>query len=209
MSAAGDICRVALVGPGRFILEALAIALAASPGMEACYREDPSVPDGEDPDVWVVSNGRGAPNLIARISQRPATAIVLLDMAGTTGDSSGWLPPAVAGTVTGDAGLAGLVSAIRAARTWVASSGDATPPRRQALAVRLSPRQIEVLRLLEEGASEENIARMLSLSRPTVRTHIQNAMAELGAHSRREAVVLAREGGGLSAIHPFVAERGR
>jgi len=56
----------------------------------------------------------------------------------------------------------------------------------------LTPRQIEVLHLLEHGRSTEQIADELHLSRETVRNHIRHLMRALGAHSRLEAVVLAR-----------------
>ena len=56
----------------------------------------------------------------------------------------------------------------------------------------LTPRQTEVLRLLEHGRSTHQIAEDLHLSRETVRNHIRHLMHALGAHSRLEAVVLAR-----------------
>jgi PAS domain S-box-containing protein len=56
----------------------------------------------------------------------------------------------------------------------------------------LTPRQIEVLHLLEQGRSTEQIADELHLSTETVRNHINRLMQALGAHSRLEAVVLAR-----------------
>jgi PAS domain S-box-containing protein len=56
----------------------------------------------------------------------------------------------------------------------------------------LTPRQIEVLHLLEEGRSTDQIANELHLSTETVRNHINRLMQALGAHSRLEAVVLAR-----------------
>jgi PAS domain S-box-containing protein len=56
----------------------------------------------------------------------------------------------------------------------------------------LTPRQVEVLHLLEHGRSTEQIAGELHLSRETVRNHIRHLMRALGAHSRLEAVVLAR-----------------
>jgi len=57
--------------------------------------------------------------------------------------------------------------------------------------VRLSPRQIEVLRLLGEGLSNKLIARALGISDCTVKQHIQCVMQELGAVSRLQAVIYA------------------
>jgi PAS domain S-box-containing protein len=56
----------------------------------------------------------------------------------------------------------------------------------------LTPRQAEVLRLLEHGRSTEQIAEELHLSIETVRNHIRAVLRALGAHSRLEAVALAR-----------------
>ena len=66
------------------------------------------------------------------------------------------------------------------------------PPRPVAAAsVRLTPRQNEVLQLLGQGASTEDIASMLHLSKETVRNHVRNILRELRAHSRLEAVARA------------------
>jgi PAS domain S-box-containing protein len=56
----------------------------------------------------------------------------------------------------------------------------------------LTPRQAEVLRLLERGRSTTQIAEELHLSRETVRNHVKNLLHALGASSRLEAVAVAR-----------------
>jgi len=55
----------------------------------------------------------------------------------------------------------------------------------------LSPRESQILMLLAEGVSGEDIAEQLFLSPATVRTHVQNAMGKLGAHTRGEAIATA------------------
>jgi PAS domain S-box-containing protein len=57
----------------------------------------------------------------------------------------------------------------------------------------LTPRQAEVLRLLEHGRSTEQIARELHLSIETVRNHIRHLMRALNVHSRLEAVAVGRQ----------------
>nr|WP_294505508.1 EAL domain-containing protein [uncultured Rhodopila sp.] len=54
--------------------------------------------------------------------------------------------------------------------------------------VRLSPRQIDVMRLLSEGRSVKEIARQLNLGIGTVKVHLSSAYSALGAHNRVEAV---------------------
>jgi PAS domain S-box-containing protein len=55
----------------------------------------------------------------------------------------------------------------------------------------LTPRQGEVLRLLERGYSTDEIASELQLSIETVRNHIRAILRALGVHSRLEAVAVA------------------
>src|SRR5262245_41850824 len=56
----------------------------------------------------------------------------------------------------------------------------------------LTPRQVEVLRLLEQGRSTKQIAAELHLSPETVRNHIRRLLRALGVNSRLEAVAAAR-----------------
>lgn len=55
----------------------------------------------------------------------------------------------------------------------------------------VTPRQMEVLRLLERGRSTDEIAAELHLSRQTVRNHVRGLLRALGVKSRLEAVALA------------------
>lgn len=55
----------------------------------------------------------------------------------------------------------------------------------------LSEREVEVLRLMADGASTEGIAVSLFISHTTVRNHIQNILRKLDVHSRLEAVSFA------------------
>lgn len=52
----------------------------------------------------------------------------------------------------------------------------------------LTPRELEVLRLLARGTSNRDIAEQMVLSVNTIRCHVQNLMMKLGAHSKLEAV---------------------
>ena len=56
----------------------------------------------------------------------------------------------------------------------------------------LTPRQVEVLRLLEQGRSTKQIAAELHLSTETVRNHVRHLLRALGVNSRLEAVATAR-----------------
>ena len=57
----------------------------------------------------------------------------------------------------------------------------------------LTPRQIEVLLLLAEGHGNKEIRHRLGIAERTVRAHLTEIFRELGAHSRMQALLRARE----------------
>jgi NarL family two-component system response regulator LiaR len=63
----------------------------------------------------------------------------------------------------------------------------------QAKMARLTPREREILALMTHGHSTDSIAKRLVISRPTVRTHVQNLLSKLEVHSQLEAVALAAQ----------------
>lgn len=66
----------------------------------------------------------------------------------------------------------------------------------------LSPRQVDVLRLVALGANVSQIAAELSISAATVRTHVRNVLARLGANNRAHAVAIAMTSGLLRENPP-------
>lgn len=87
---------------------------------------------------------------------------------------------------TGDAALA-------------AATGIPAPPRERVLQSLLSRRELDVLRLTAQGLTNAAIANQLFISDKTVKTHLQNIYQKLGARSRTDAVVRAKENGLLGA----------
>ena len=59
-----------------------------------------------------------------------------------------------------------------------------------ALAEPLTPREIEVLRLLAEGIGNKEISSRLAISEHTVKFHVASIMGKMGATSRTEVVTL-------------------
>jgi DNA-binding NarL/FixJ family response regulator len=56
---------------------------------------------------------------------------------------------------------------------------------------RLTPRQTQILQMLADGVSTADISDRLGMSPLTLRTHVQNILTRLGAHTKLEAVALA------------------
>ncbi len=83
-------------------------------------------------------------------------------------------------------GRGGVVGVFGVGRTLsIEEPGQETAPA-------LTPRQHEILRLLAHGMTTVAISTRLGLSIETVRNHVRGLLRALGAHSRLEAVAVAR-----------------
>ncbi len=80
------------------------------------------------------------------------------------------------------AGQTLLAPAVAARLVIGVSSGGPEP---------LTPRELEVLRLMGQGRSNAEIADMLAIAPRTAKVHVQNILSKLGATNRTEAVSIA------------------
>jgi DNA-binding NarL/FixJ family response regulator len=120
----------------------------------------------------------------------------------------------VSGLDSGARGYAlkdGPPSELVGALSLVAEGGTYVDPRlRPALLSRqatqrlpsLSPREREIMDLLAQGLTGEQVAERLVLSSETVKTHIRNAMSKLEASTRVHAVAIALREGYISPPDP-------
>ena len=65
------------------------------------------------------------------------------------------------------------------------------PDREQGPALRLTERELEVLRLVAKGLNNREVAKELFISENTVKNHVRNILEKLQLHSRMEAVMYA------------------
>ncbi len=98
------------------------------------------------------------------------------------------LQAAVRVAAAGDALLAPEVTRRVIERFATRRAEPATPP---ALAVELTDREEEVLRLMAQALSNAEIAQQLVIGEATVKTHVSNVLLKLGVRDRVGAVVLA------------------
>jgi DNA-binding NarL/FixJ family response regulator len=81
-------------------------------------------------------------------------------------------------------------------RRLIADYAHRPPPSERPPALEeLTPRELEVLRLIASGLSNDGIARELVLGKATIKTHVARIFAKLDLHDRAQAVVLAYETG--------------
>jgi LuxR family maltose regulon positive regulatory protein len=124
------------------------------------------------PDGYVrrlVDDGRGIAHLLPFV-RKIAPAFVDEVIAAFEGSSSG---PDAPGT-----------RHVRGSSVWRDDAGD--------LLEALTPRELDVLRLMARGASNAEIAAGLAVSVGTARWHVGNVLAKLGVRSRTRALVRAQ-----------------
>ena len=143
------------------------------------------------------------------VADNPAIRIVILTVSTDHGDVIETLAAGACGYLLKDVGFDDLAIGIRQAaggnaalsrevmRALVAQArSDSLPgggPSTDGIA--LTAREIEVLRLIADGADNAAIGRQLSISRHTVKQYVTNIFEKLGVHSRVEAAVYAVRAG--------------
>ncbi|MFJ6549579.1 response regulator [Microbacterium sp. NPDC091676] len=129
----------------------------------------------------------------------PAPAVLILTTFDRDAQILGAIEAGAAGYLLKDIAPEDIVRAVRQA----ASGGQALTPEftarvgraLRAPRVQLTGRELDVLRLLDTGASNREIAKALFVTEATVKTHLVHVFEKLGADSRAKAVAIARESG--------------
>jgi DNA-binding NarL/FixJ family response regulator len=159
------------------------------------------------PDVVLLDHRLPDGDGVAAIAElrrlRPRMEVVVLTASAADHVLVAAIEAGAAGFVSKTRGLAEVTSAVRAAAAGEAVISPEMLARllprlqrgQQQGRTELTEREREVLGLLAEGLSNAAIAEKLTVSVHTVRNHIANLSAKLGAHSKLEALSIAvREG---------------
>ena len=129
----------------------------------------------------------------------PAPAVIILTTFDRDAEILGAIEAGASGYVLKDAPPDAIARAVReAAAGRLALTPELSERVVQVLRaprVRLTDREQEVLRLLDTGASNPQIAKALFVTEATVKTHLVHIFAKLGVDSRSRAVAVARERG--------------
>jgi DNA-binding NarL/FixJ family response regulator len=72
-----------------------------------------------------------------------------------------------------------------------ASGGDPVTAAEERRVAALTQREVQVLRLIAQGLSNEEIAGLLVIAESTAKTHVKRILAKIGARDRAQAVVIA------------------
>lgn len=129
----------------------------------------------------------------------PAPAVVILTTFDRDVEILGAVEAGASGYLLKDAPPAEIVAAIRsAAQGQTVLSPELTARMVRVLReprVRLTEREFDVLRLLDTGGSNREIAKTLFVTEATVKTHLVHLFDKLGVDSRSRAVAVARDTG--------------
>jgi two-component system, NarL family, response regulator DevR len=174
--------------------EVVAVCVSAASAIEALstVEADVVVCDLRLPDAIGGSH-------VEHIASLNVARVIMLSAAGDERSVGDALEAGAAGYLTKDQPLADVVAAINT----VVEGGTYVPPHLMAAVMArlrrgvdpvqsLTARELDVLRLIAEGATNQAVADRLDLSVHTVRNHVSNLLVKLDAHSKLEAVVAAR-----------------
>jgi DNA-binding NarL/FixJ family response regulator len=171
------------------------IALAASLQPHAVLAELESADDEMIEAVWQIAGAGQAPGTVIVCDATERWALEAL-RAGVRGvlarDSSGG---ELAAAVLAAANGLVVLDATAIRPLLPSQSMPVSETVTQGLGEALTPRELEVLRLLSEGLGNKMISRRLGISEHTVKFHVGAIMAKLNAGSRTEAVTVAARRG--------------
>jgi DNA-binding NarL/FixJ family response regulator len=211
-----DLLKVMVVDDQTAFAESLREALGRRPGFEltaiaSTGEEAARLADETRPDVILMDQRlprkTGAQTTVEILARHPDTKVVLLTGGGTDDEMLDAVEAGVSGYLIKTAGIAEIAEAIRrvavgemlipaatlSALLQRARETARSRTIRERQAGSLTPRELDVLRLIAAAKETAAIAAELGISANTVRGYIQAVIEKLEAHSRLEAVLRAQE----------------
>lgn len=204
---------VALIEDNRLVREGITALLNGLPDLRVvagASGADTTMLREATPQVVLLDIGLGHGSSL-RVAEQvrkefPESKIILMDVLPVHEDIVEFVNVGVSGFIMKDATLDDLVHTIRS----VAKGINVLPPqmtstlfsqiakdavvrgRPDALeAVRMTPREREVINLIAEGLSNKEIATRLNIATDTVKSHVRNVMEKLMLHTRLQIAAYA------------------
>ena len=204
---------VALIEDNRLVREGLTALLERSPDLQVVSvgaRGDVGALSVAHPDVVLLDVGLAVGDSLdvaARVCKEFADSrVIVMDLLPAHEDIVDFVNAGVSGFIMKDATLEDLLDTIRA----VAAGASVLPPKmintlfsqiaREAVssgrprlleAVRMTPREKQVINLIAEGLSNKEIAARLNVATHTVKSHVRNVMEKLTLHTRLQIAAYA------------------
>ncbi len=205
--------RVLVVDDQELFRRGLTMLLAVEPGLEVVGEagdgaEGVTLAESAAPDVILLDvrmpKKSGIEACLAIKESVPSAKIIMLTVSDEEADLYEAVKSGASGYLLKDSSIEEVAQAIR-----VVADGQSLispsmaiklidefkqmsrPERETGPALRLTERELDVLRLVAQGHSNKEIAARLFISENTVKNHVRNMLEKLQLHSRMEAVMYA------------------
>ena len=200
--------QVFVISSIRLYRDGLVALLAQYPGIRVVGAEAPDHPSvaSAKSDVLLVDVASEGPAIVAKLARETVAAVIAFGLGQREEELIATVEAGAAGFVLGEDGVGEIVESIEcAARGEVRCSAQvaAVLARRLAsLAVRrdgeageeskLTARELQIIRLVDDGLSNKQIAQALHIQVATVKNHVHSILEKLNVSRRAEAAARVR-----------------
>jgi len=200
-----DTIKIAIIDDNRLVREALTAMLNRLPDVRVVSSDvaDSASLTATKPDVLLLDVGlrdQDSLRVAATLRQEnPDAKIIVMDLLPVNEEIMEYVNAGVSGFVLKDASFDEFLTTIRSVAagkkvlpprmteslfSQIAKEVDGQEPARVLEAVRMTPREREVIDLIGEGLSNKEIAQRLNIATHTVKSHVRNVMEKLALHTR-------------------------
>jgi DNA-binding NarL/FixJ family response regulator len=214
--APNETIRVAIIDDNRLVREALTAMLNRLTDIRVVSSDvaDSASLAETKPDVLLLDVGlrdQDSLRVAATLRQEnPDAKIIVMDLLPVNEEIMEYVNAGVSGFVLKDASFDEFLTTIRSVAagtkvlpprmteslfSQIAREVDGQEPAQVLEAVRMTPREREVIDLIGEGLSNKEIAQRLNIATHTVKSHVRNVMEKLALHTRLQIAAYShREG---------------